>query len=182
MTPRVEWRVKSGAWHSLAEQRQAAYSLLAEVVGAAVTVDHDAAGAPFLPDHPELHVSISHCPTAVAAAVAQGRNIGIDVESRRRIDPSLVMRVCIPDEVAAVQAAADPTMAFLRFWTRKEAVLKCRGTGIKGFGSMLEAASPTDCTLHDIDTLLPDTVASVALANECPKPDKSSSQTPKLQA
>ena len=33
MTPRVEWRVKSGAWHSLAEQRQAAYSLLAEVVG-----------------------------------------------------------------------------------------------------------------------------------------------------
>lgn len=164
MTAEVEWQVRGGAWHTLAEQRQAAYSLLVEVVGSAVAIDHDDAGAPFLPNHPGLHVSISHCPTAVAAAVARNRSIGIDVESRRRINPSLVNRVCTPDEAAAIQAATDPTMAFLRLWTRKEAVLKCRGTGIKGFGSMLEASTPTDCTLHDIDTQLPDTVASVAVA------------------
>ena len=71
-------------------------------------------------------------------------------------------RVCTADEQAAVRAATDPTMAFLQLWTRKEAVLKMRGTGIQGFGSMVDALSTKNVAVTDLDTNLPDVVASLA--------------------
>lgn len=159
----VKWRVESGEWRTLAEQRAAAYRLLGELTGGEVVVEHDDKGAPYLPDHPELSVSISHCRTAVAVAVSPEGRVGIDVECRRKIGEGLLERVCTADEQAAVRAAADPTMAFLQLWTRKEAVLKLRGTGIQGFGSMVDALTATDCHVIDLDTHLPDTVAAMAV-------------------
>ena len=53
-------------------------------------------------------------------------------------------------------------MAFLQIWTRKEAVLKMRGTGIQGFGSMVDALTANDCQVTNLNTRLPDTVASLA--------------------
>lgn len=159
----VKWRVESGEWRTLAEQRAAAYRLLGELTGGEVVVEHDDKGAPYLPDHPELSVSISHCRTAVAVAVSPESRVGIDVECRRKIGEGLLERVCTADEQAAVRAAADPTMAFLQLWTRKEAVLKLRGTGIQGFGSMTAALTATDCHVIDLDTRLPDTVAAMAV-------------------
>lgn len=159
----VKWRVESGEWRTLAEQRAAAYRLLGELTGGEVVVEHDDKGAPYLPDHPELSVSISHCRTAVAVAVSPEGRVGIDVECRRKIGEGLLERVCTADEQTAVRAAADPTMAFLQLWTRKEAVLKLRGTGIQGFGSMTAALTATDCHVIDLDTRLPDTVAAMAV-------------------
>ncbi len=155
--------MESGEWRTLAEQRAAAYRLLGELTGVEVVVEHDDKGAPYLPDHPELSVSISHCRTAVAVAVSPEGRVGIDVECRRKIGEGLLERVCTADEQAAVRAAADPTMAFLQLWTRKEAVLKLRGTGIQGFGSMTAALTATDCHVIDLDTRLPDTVAAMAV-------------------
>lgn len=159
----VKWRVESGEWRTLAEQRAAAYRLLGELTGGEVVVEHNDKGAPYLPDHPELSVSISHCRTAVAVAVSSEGRVGIDVECRRKIGDGLLERVCTADEQAAVRAAADPTMEFLQLWTRKEAVLKLRGTGIQGFGSMTDALTATDCHVIDLDTRLPDTVAAMAV-------------------
>lgn len=161
----VKWRVESGEWRTLAEQRAAAYRLLGELTGGEVVVEHDDKGAPYLPDHPELSVSISHCRTAVAVAVSPEGRVGIDVECRRKIGEGLLERVCTADEQAAVRAAADPTMAFLQLWTRKEAVLKLRGTGIQGFGSMTAALTATDCHVIDLDTRLLDTVAAISYSS-----------------
>ena len=156
------WRVKCGEWRTLAEQRAAAYRLLDDLIGGEVVVEHDDKGAPFLPGHPHLNISISHCRKAVAVAVCDGGRVGIDVESRRRVGEDLMRRVCTADEFASVQAAADPVMAFLQLWTRKEAVLKLRGTGIQGFGSMVEALATDDCKVVDVETGNPDIVAAVA--------------------
>ena len=125
-------------------------------------LEHDGKGAPYLPDHPDLWVSISHCRTAVAVAVSSEGRVGIDVECRRRIGDGLMERVCAKDELAAVRSAEDSVMALLQLWTRKEAVLKMRGTGIQGFGSMVDALAAKDCTVTDLDTQLPDVVASLA--------------------
>ena len=54
-------------------------------------------------------------------------------------------------------------MAFLQLWTRKEAVLKMRGTGIQGFGSMVDALTANDCHVIDLEPRLPDVVASLAM-------------------
>lgn len=124
-------------------------------------LEHDDKGKPYLPDHPELSVSISHCRTAVAVVVSPQGRVGIDVECRRKIGAGLMERVCTEAELATVRAADDVTMAFLQLWTRKEAVLKMRGTGIQGFGSMVDALSDESCHVMDLETRLPDVVASL---------------------
>ena len=73
-------------------------------------------------------------------------------------------RVCTTEELAAIHASEDHTMAFLRLWTRKEAVLKMRGTGIRGFGSIVNAANVTDCKVEELNCGFADTVASLAMA------------------
>ena len=156
------WSVTGGQWPTHAGQSAAARRLLADLLGGAVTVEHDSQGAPYLPDCPEVHVSLSHCRTAVAVAVSEEGPVGIDVESRRKVSLSLMWRVCTPEEFDSVQRSDDPTMAFLRLWTRKEAVLKCRGTGIKGFGSMVGALETEGIEVVDLPCGLPDTVASLA--------------------
>ena len=145
-------------------ERALAYSLLCRLLdGETPQLEHNEKGAPYLPAHPELSVSIRHCRAAVAVAVSPEGRVGIDVECRRRIGDGLMERVCTPDEQAAVQASPDPTMAFLRLWTRKEAVLKCRGTGIRGFGSMQQALADSGCHVYDIPCGIPDTTAAIAI-------------------
>ncbi len=161
-----QWSVAAGQWKSHHEQSAAARRLLAGILGSEATIEHDTLGAPFLLAHPELRLSLSHCRTAVAVAVDSHRAIGIDIESRRRISDSLMQRVCTPDELTTIHRSGDPTMEFLRLWTRKEAVLKCRGTGIKGFESMIHALEAPDIEVRNLDCSLPDTVAALAVIRD----------------
>ena len=137
----VTWKVECGEWPTLDSQREAARALLGRLLGAEVFITHDPQGVPSLLGHPDLNISISHCRMAVAVAVSPEGRVGIDVECRRKIGDGLMERVCSAEEQAAVHAAADPTMVFLQLWTRKEAVLKMRGTGIQGFGSRCARAA-----------------------------------------
>lgn len=162
--PDLRWAVDSGNWPTHGEQSDAARRLLCNLMGEEVAIEHDSQGAPYIPGRRSLHISISHCRTAVAVAVSESRRVGIDVESRRKVSASLMERVCTADELAAVQSAADPTMAFLRFWVRKEAVLKMRGTGIRGFGSMVEASSGADFAVEELECGIDDTVVALAMA------------------
>lgn len=162
--PNLRWAVEAGDWRTHKQQSNAARSLLRRLAGEAIVVEHDGQGAPYIPGQPEKFVSISHCRTAVAVAISDNHRVGIDIESRRKVSPSLMERVCTAEEMAAIRSSADPTMTFLRFWTRKEAVLKMRGTGIRGFGSMVEVSEATDCTIEEIDCGLADTVAALATA------------------
>ncbi len=144
-------------------ERALAYDVLCRLLGEEhPRLEHDDKGAPYLPEHPDLWMSISHCRTAVAVAVSPSGRVGIDVECRRKIGDGLMERVCTEDELAAVRSAEDSVMAFLQLWTCKEAVLKMRGTGIQGFGSMVDALAASDCTIKDLETDLPDVVASLA--------------------
>ena len=163
----TRWQIEplpEGEGSQRERERALAYDVLRRLLdGESPRLEHDGKGAPYLPDYPGLSVSISHCRTAVAVAVSTEGRVGVDVECRRRIGDGLMERVCTGEELEAVRAAEDPTMAFLQFWTRKEAVLKMRGTGIQGFGSMVDALAANDCTIKELDTHLPDVVASLAM-------------------
>ena len=77
----------------------------------------------------EVDFSISHCKNAIAVALYD-RPVGVDVERFRHAEEALLERTMNPEEQAEVRFAADPAEAFTRLWTRKEAVLKLRGTGL----------------------------------------------------
>jgi 4'-phosphopantetheinyl transferase len=130
----------------------------------------EAAGKPVLADGAAAF-NVSHSGGAVVIAIAR-RPIGIDVEATRRVGDrqGLAARFFHPEEARELAGLADPAgaAAFLRCWTRKEAVVKALGTGI---GEPLDAfrvtvlpqetprildwigdaAAPQRWTLHDID-------------------------------
>ena len=86
-------------------------------------------GKPFIIGHPDIHFNFSHCREAVACAVSN-QPIGIDVESIREFTESLVRYTMNDEEAREIESADDPTRAFIRFWTMKEAKLKLSGHGI----------------------------------------------------
>lgn len=91
-----------------------------------------AEGKPYMPAHPELHISLSHCRGAVAAAVAR-RPVGIDIEPLDSDSPEPMPELLAVTFSAAEQArilsAAEPRRELLELWTRKESRLKAQPTG-----------------------------------------------------
>ncbi|MEE1823060.1 4'-phosphopantetheinyl transferase superfamily protein [Streptomyces sp. BE20] len=88
-------------------------------------------GKPYLPDHPDVSVSLSHTKGVVAAAAGH-RPIGVDVELNARSGSLLDVagRVLTAAELRQVEAHADPASAFLRFWVRKESLIKIGRTSL----------------------------------------------------
>lgn len=82
-------------------------------------------GRPSVAGEPHLGVSLSHSRGVVAAAACRGR-IGVDVERRGRACPDerLLASVLTPGERAQLATASEPSLAFLRLWVRKEALVK----------------------------------------------------------
>ena len=91
-----------------------------------------ACGKPFLPEHPEIQFSLSHSGEWVMCAVG-GLPVGCDVEKTGRGTGQLVRRFFHPEEQKALAASAGSeewSEMFTRFWTRKESLLKAKGTGL----------------------------------------------------
>jgi 4'-phosphopantetheinyl transferase len=79
-----------------------------------------------------MHFSLSHSGRMVAVAAA-GAPVGVDVEAVRPLAAGdLAARFFSDDERRLVGDAADAPAAFVRLWTRKEALLKATGEGITG--------------------------------------------------
>jgi len=77
-----------------------------------------------------VDLSISHTSGLACAAVGLRCRIGVDVEARRAIEPSLHYGVLAPEERRLVARSADPDGDFLTFWTMKEAAAKADGRGL----------------------------------------------------
>lgn len=89
-------------------------------------------GKPHLAGSPSLRFNLSHSGGRAALAVASGREVGIDIEAIRPVEPHIAGRVFAAGEIRTWSALppADRLAAFFRCWTRKEAYLKALGTGL----------------------------------------------------
>ena len=87
-------------------------------------------GKPFLPDHPDIHFSFSHSGSVALCAIDRVP-VGADVEVPRTITPELTTYTMNGEEVSRITASEVPQIAFLSLWTKKEAVLKLTGEGIR---------------------------------------------------
>ncbi|QNK01617.1 4'-phosphopantetheinyl transferase family protein [Dyella telluris] len=109
---------------------------------AAVQLARSPEGQPLLPGS-GLATSLSHSGTMVAIAIARGAAIGVDIEglpSRVHLQ-DIASVLCAPDEAAAM-ALLDGnarTRALLDLWTRKEALLKAFGVGLRVPPASIEA-------------------------------------------
>ncbi|GAA2269065.1 MULTISPECIES: 4'-phosphopantetheinyl transferase family protein [Kitasatospora] len=100
-------------------------------------------GKPYLPDHPGVHVSISHTKGVVAAAAGY-REVGVDVELAERTGthPDVLERVLTEGELRLVEKHTDPQRAFLRQWVRKEALIKIGRLTLDTMGAVDLSALP----------------------------------------
>jgi 4'-phosphopantetheinyl transferase len=93
-------------------------------------------GRPSVVEAPDLSVSWSHTAGGVAAVAGAGP-VGVDIEGLHGRDFELLRRKTLTaGELRWAEAQRDPDAAFLRLWTRKEALIK---VGKLSLGSMAEA-------------------------------------------
>ncbi|UGY93422.1 4'-phosphopantetheinyl transferase family protein [Streptomyces gobiensis] len=105
-------------------------------------------------------ISIAHSSGAGLLAVADAP-VGVDLERSRKIPVAELSSVALsPTETARLRALPrelDRTRAFLRSWTRKEAVLKAAGVGITTDLTAIEAhpltTGPVTVTVPDLAKL-----------------------------
>jgi len=93
-------------------------------------------GKPRLRNRDGIEFNLSHSNGLALVAVAEAREVGVDVEL---IEPgrdlvALAERALDPGDAAAVRAASESQrpIVFYAAWTRQEARVKCTGTGIAG--------------------------------------------------
>ena len=117
-------------------QAVAAYLLLRKAlremygIHDAPVFEYDANGKPSILGHPEIFYNLSHCRKAVACVVADSP-VGIDVEETCRFSDSIARYTLDDEEYESVVKADNPSQAFIRLWTMKEALLKYTGEGLR---------------------------------------------------
>src|SRR5262245_35513845 len=96
----------------------------------------------------DVHFNLSHSGDIVLIAVAQGRDVGIDVELIRDDSDVLAIAERFFSQAESNWLANLPTQertaAFFRLWTRKEALLKGLGHGIGWGFDRLDLSSAHD--------------------------------------
>lgn len=164
----------------LADRWTVAHGRLRQVLGRTVGADPAGLrfttgtyGRPALPGGPSFSLSHAGALALVAVAPADGPPVGVDVEpaGESAVADDLLPTVCTAGERALLDGLAPSARlgALLRLWTRKEACLKGRGTGLSvdpahvdalgavppepydGVGAPVRVRLPPDATSGDAD-------------------------------
>lgn len=92
--------------------------------------DYSEKGKPSIIGHPDIYFNFSHSGNIALCALCN-QPVGADVETLRKITPSLIRFTMNDIEQTQINTSSNPTMQFLFYWTRKEALLKLTGDGIR---------------------------------------------------
>jgi 4'-phosphopantetheinyl transferase len=105
------------------------YALRKEFALSTPTLAYTAKGKPYLPDHPDIHLNLSHCPRGCVCAVSD-QPVGVDIQDIRPFSQELANYCCSDGELLLLKHSEDPAACFAQMWTRKESYLKMTGEGI----------------------------------------------------
>ena len=137
-------------------------------------------GQPLLPNTPYA-TSLSHSNSHVAIAIAKAQTVGVDIERFPPRNPmhGLMDVICAAAEAAVIEALPEAarTPALLRLWTRKEALLKAFGVGLREAPSAIvadidhaiappaSASGAPECRVYQLD--LPSQLVGALAAPVC---------------
>ena len=105
------------------------YALHKEFKLSSPTLAYTEKGKPYLPDHPDIHFNISHCPQGCVCAVSD-KPVGVDIQDIRPFSQDIANRCCSTEELLLLTQSADPAAGFTQMWAMKESYLKMTGEGI----------------------------------------------------
>jgi 4'-phosphopantetheinyl transferase len=83
---------------------------------------------PYISD--DFDFNITHSGNCVALALGHDMKLGIDVEEITSISPDDILTVLREDELEEMRRTQADAITVLRFWTRKEAIVKASGEGL----------------------------------------------------
>lgn len=89
-------------------------------------------GKPYVPALAgQLWFSLSHTKNIMCVAFSRKIDIGVDIESVRRIVPDALRNIAFSEaEKQEAMSCSDSNTELLHYWVAKEAVLKCIGCGM----------------------------------------------------
>ena len=93
-----------------------------------VELSADVNGKPFCRNF-KIELSLAHSGDYAVCTVSDAP-VGIDVQKIVPYNPKTAGKVCSDAELEAIELSSDKAAEFIKLWTKKEAVLKMRGTGI----------------------------------------------------
>ncbi len=86
-------------------------------------------GKPYFKAIPDFYFNISHSSDLLAIVVSDS-DVGIDIEKLRTMDTRIAKRFCADEQTYITEA--DSQNRLFEVWTKKEACLKYKGTGLSG--------------------------------------------------
>lgn len=139
--------------------------VLAQYIEGPLLIETAPQGKPFLAGDAGVHFNLSHSGPVALVAVAR-QEVGVDIEQRRAVhyEDRVARRIMTSDELVRYEssAEADRTDFLLRVWTRKEALLKASGEGIRRSLRELSCEPPPSDRWHVADLDVVGCVAAVA--------------------
>ena len=105
---------------------------------------------PVLRDYPEIHFNLSHCKNS-AVCIVSDNNTAVDISDIRRVNPSVIRRVCSVEEQELLNKSDDIARDFIKLWTRKECLAKLSGKGMRHDMSQLTDAVPEMQNVHTLN-------------------------------
>ena len=79
----------------------------------------------------KIQFNLSHSQTGVVCAITDNGNIGVDMEAIRETDINSFFDYMNEEEWKEIQESDDKQSAFFEYWTKKEAVMKADGRGLR---------------------------------------------------
>lgn len=99
-------------------------------------------GKPSLAEHPDTGISISHCDSAVMAAVGLNSSVGCDIETVPETPDYDVCRLVFGSRGTGHIAHSEaPSVTFATMWTEREALVKMLDVDLTDAGQLLPAAA-----------------------------------------
>ena len=119
----IDRKTSAAAYLLLLYALQREYGLQSPAIAA------DARGKMYLPERPDIHVNISHCPLGCVCAAAD-HPVGVDIQDVRPYSRRLAARCCAESELRALNASDEPALLFTQMWAMKESFIKMTGEGL----------------------------------------------------
>lgn len=94
-----------------------------------ISFEKNTYGKPYFRNVSEFYFNVSHTRNAVTVAFST-KEIGVDIERINQADLKITERFFNPLEERYIKESNNPNRAFFEVWTKKEAYLKCIGTGL----------------------------------------------------